>query len=67
MEAGVDFNAEKTVGVALEVGEFGVSGWWKGVGVVPGECPTGGADVDVVERGRVGRDRFHGRPRVSVR
>jgi hypothetical protein len=45
MEAGVDFNAEKTVGIALEVGEFGVSGWWKGVSVVAGKCPACGADV----------------------
>jgi hypothetical protein len=36
------------------------------VGVVFGEGPAGGADVDVVECGRVGRDRFHGRLRVGV-
>ena len=52
--------------VALEVGESGVSGWWEGVGVVAGKCPAGGADVDVIVGGRVGRCGFHGRLRVGV-
>ena len=56
IEAGVDLYAEKAVSVALEVGEFCVSGWRKGVGVVARKCPAGGADVDVIEQGRVWRN-----------
>jgi len=55
VEAGVDLDAVEAVGVALEVGELGVSGWRKGEGVVFGEGPAGGADVDVAEWERVGR------------
>jgi hypothetical protein len=40
----------EAVGVALEVGEVRVSGWGKGGGVVFGESPASGADVDVAER-----------------
>ena len=66
VKAGVDFYAMEEVGVALEVGEVGVSGWGKGVGVVLGERPAGGADVDVVEWGRVGGGGFHTGARVGV-
>ncbi len=66
VEAGVDFDAMEAVGVALEVGEFGVAGGWEGGGVVLGEGPAGGADVDVVECGRVGRSGFHMGARVGV-
>lgn len=47
VEAGVDFYAMEMVGVALEVGEFGVAGWREEGGVVLGESPAGGADVEV--------------------
>ena len=70
VEAGVNFDTVKAVGVALEVGELGGSGWRKGECVVPGEGPAGSADVDVAERRRVGwsgfRSRFHGGTRVGV-
>lgn len=55
MEAGVDLDGVEAVGVALEVGEVGVAGWGEVVGVVAGEGPAGGANVDaggrVVGRG----------------
>jgi hypothetical protein len=54
VEAGVDFDAVEAVGVALEVGKVGVSGWRKGGRVIFRERPAGGADVDVPERRRVG-------------
>ena len=54
VEAGVDLDAVEAVSVALEVGEVGVSGRGKRVGVLFGEGPAGGADMDVIECGRVG-------------
>jgi hypothetical protein len=59
VEAGVDFYATETVGVTLEVGELSVAGGREGGGVVFGEGPAGGADVEVVEWGRVGSGGFH--------
>jgi hypothetical protein len=60
MEAGVDLDAVKTVGVALKVREFGVAGGRESGGVFFGERPTGGTNVEVVGWGRVGGVGVHG-------
>jgi len=48
VEAGVDFDAGKALGTALEMGACG----GEKRGVLLGECPAGGADADVRRRVR---------------
>jgi hypothetical protein len=49
----------KAVGVALEVGEFGVTGFGEVVRMERRQCAAGCADVDVAERMRVRAGRGH--------